>query len=183
MVMAFLVIIFVIYSTDAHADKATWADVVLNAAKTEGVDPNLLMAISLIESRRDLAGGRVVAWPFAVRTPKGAFYFRDLKTAKVFIVGELARGVRPYQVDVGAFQINLRYGSPYVFRFLDLLDPRTNARVAAKMLRKAMASTSDLVLGVGRYHSYRTPVARAYGLRALSVRDLLANHNLFDSIK
>jgi len=149
----------------------SWAQIVWHAAKRHGVDPDILMAISFVESRHAIGNFLVAPWTFAYRSPNGSKYFKNQKELEKFIIQELLAGVRPYQMDIGGFQVNARYGREYAPSILSLASPHTNAEVAASMLHDAMQSTKDFARGVGRYHSYHDELAIPYGRRVLQIAD------------
>lgn len=142
-------------------DGSPWAD----AARPHGLDPALLYALTLVESRRGLGGNRIGPWPWVIRTPTGSYWFNSRARAVRGLRAVLAKWPAK-QVDVGAAQVNVgwhrkRFGDPARLLALDY-----NLDVAAAILADAIASTSDTVLGVGRYHHWSSePRARAYGRR------------------
>ena len=78
-------------------------------------------------------------------------------------------------IDIGIMQVNLRWHGHRVADPLTLLEPDSNIRVAAAILREAIDSVpTDLELGVGRYHSSDPSRARAYGRRVLGIYQGLA---------
>lgn len=72
-------------------------------------------------------------------------------------------------MDIGLGQVNLHYHAHRVRHWSELLDPETNLRVAAAILREALDSTPNPVLGVGHYHSWTDWRAAAYGRRVLEL--------------
>lgn len=129
-------------------------------ATDHGIDPLLLYAIAITESATGAGNGYIGPTPYVFRTNDGPRFFKSQREAEA----ELATILKTTQnVDVGMMQINLRYHpqpDP-----LDLLDPHHNLTVAAKYLKKTMASTDDPIIGVGRYHSWTEELARWYGER------------------
>lgn len=142
-------------------DATAWAE----AARPHGLDPELLYALALAESRRTLGPGRAAPWPWVIRTPTGGYWFDSRAAARRGLAAVLARWPAK-RVDVGAAQINVgwhrrRFGDP-----ARLLELDYNLRVAAAILAEAVASTRDPVLGVGRYHHWAgDDRARTYGQR------------------
>lgn len=65
-------------------------------------------------------------------------------------------------------QVNIRWHGHRVDDPTDLLDPLTNLRVGAAILREAMESTDDWHVGIGRYYTWSDPKAsRRYGERVM----------------
>ena len=135
------------------------------AARPHGLDPALLYAVALAESRRTVGPGRHAPWPWVIRTPTGGYWFDSRAAAERGLRAVLAMWPAK-RVDVGAAQINLGW---HRLRFDDparLFDLETNLRIAAGILADAVASTDDTVLGVGRYHHWEHEArTRAYGQR------------------
>lgn len=139
------------------------------AAKPHGIQPELLYAVSLYETRRQHGPDHVMPWPWALRTPEGGAWYKSRKAAVAALRQALKRWPRK-RIDVGIAQINLGWQSKRYDRAVDLLDPATNLRVSASVLAEALASTDDPTLAVGRYHSWTdTERARNYGTRVLGI--------------
>jgi hypothetical protein len=142
-------------------EESPWA----RAARPHGIDPALLYAVTLVESRRTVTGGHIAPWPWVLRTPTGGYWFRSRAAAERGLRAVLSRWPAR-RVDVGAAQVNLgwhaaRYEDPY-----RLLDLEYNLQVAARILAEAIDSTRDPVLGIGRYHHWVSEGrARRYGER------------------
>lgn len=127
-----------------------WSD----AAGEAGIDPGLLYALALAESRRELGERGHSPWPWVIRTPTGGYWFDSRAAARRGLEAVLQQWP-PKRVDVGAAQVNLGW---HRHRFSDpakLLDLRYNLLTAARILADAVASTRDPVLGIGRYHHWQ----------------------------
>lgn len=70
-------------------------------------------------------------------------------------------------------QINLHWHGHRVDKPEQLLNPVTNLQIGAVLLAEAIQSApNDLVLGIGRYHSWQNvDAAVTYGRRVLAVAD------------
>jgi len=140
---------------------SAWA----RAARPHGIDPALLYALTLVESRRALGGHRVAPWPWVIHTPTGGYWFNSYASARRGLKAVLRKWPAK-RVDVGAAQINVgwqraRFGDP-----AELLDLDRNLQVAAAILAGTIASTPDPVIGIGRYHHWASDArSRAYGQR------------------
>ncbi|MBF0391519.1 MAG: transglycosylase SLT domain-containing protein [Alphaproteobacteria bacterium] len=126
-----------------------------------GVDPTLAYAVALTESRQMTGRAEARPWPWVIRGPQGAVVSATSAAAVAALSREMARGSK--NIDVGMMQVSLLYHRHRVDHPADLLDPETNIRVGMAILRDALASTDDPVMGIGRYHSYDPARARAYG--------------------
>jgi hypothetical protein len=163
----FLLFAFVTMPIFAFAQQGNVA--FLKIAAEERVDPYLLYAVLIVESGMDLNGDRVIApHPFTIRYGNGVVKrlssAHDLRTE-----GERASGEFPHwTIDVGWGQINRKWQARYFEKNspLDPYDPADNIRIAARVLRDAIASTDDKILGLGRYNTWADEgTARWYGTR------------------
>jgi hypothetical protein len=150
----------------AHAAGLDFADSAWSrAAHDHGLDPALLYALTLVESRRSLDGDRVGPWPWVIRTPRDSYWFESRARARKGLKAVLAEWPAK-RVDVGAAQVNVGWHRARFDRPAQLLDLETNLRVAAAILADAIASTQDTVVGVGRYHHWGDAArSRHYGQR------------------
>jgi soluble lytic murein transglycosylase-like protein len=143
-------------------------------AAAHGLDPYLVYAVALMESRRTVGPNKTAPWPWALGTPSGAIYAKSRSEA----IDVLGGGVRSGRcVDVGVMQISTCWHAGRVDDILDLLDPHTNIRIGAAILRESLDSVpTDPELGIGRYHSWSDETrARWYGRRVLGIRRNLLN--------
>lgn len=130
------------------------------------LDPRLIYAVALVESRAATGVGTVAPQPWIVRingrliTGTRESVRRELAVAQI-----LTAGIQ----DVGIMQVHYRMHVEEVRNALELLEPRTNIMVGAKLLAAAMAETADPVLGVGYYHSHTPEKARYYGEAVMTV--------------
>lgn len=137
-----------------------------------GIDPYLLYAVALTESAR--AFNDIVApWPWALNRNGETIYPDGHKDAAAHIRSLLASGHQ--SIDIGLMQVDLRWHGHRVQRAEDLLDPVTNLHVGADILAESIASApGDLILGVGRYHSWNDrSAAYQYGRKVLALADLI----------
>jgi len=130
------------------------------------LDPLLLYSIALTESRTRWSDGWVRPCPYCLRVGSKA-YRPSTKAEAVRLLREgVASGERI--TDVGVMQINgVVHGWRVQGDLIRLLDVRENIRVGAEILAEAVRSTSSLVTGLGRYHSWTARLAEPYGDVAL----------------
>lgn len=146
---------------DLEFDGSVWA----RAVAPHGLDPALLYALTLVESRRTVAPERIGPWPWVIRTPTGGYWFNSRERAESGLEAVLAQWPAK-RVDVGAAQVNVGWHDDRFDDPMKLLDLEFNLKIAAGILADAIDSTRDTVLGVGRYHHWASePRARAYGQR------------------
>src|SRR5690606_24176607 len=92
-------------------------------------------------------------------------YFRSEEEATTRL-NEILKTTR--NVDVGMMQVNLAYHPQAEPN--KLFDGEFNLSVAAEILKAAMSSTSDPIIGVGRYHHWADKeLSRWYGERVWQI--------------
>ena len=104
------------------------------------------MAISLVETGRD---GE--PWPWTVNVGGDGHWLDTAEAA-----GEIARtalGQGLTNIDLGCFQLNLRWHAGSFSSVEDMLDPERNALYAANYLAGHFAETGDWSLAAAAYHS------------------------------
>lgn len=122
------------------------------------IDPLLLYSVAIAESAISAGNKDIKPTPYVFRTDKGPKYFNTKEAAEEALKVELQHTNR---IDIGMMQVNLFWhpqDEP-----LKLLDPTFNLETAAKYLKKTMSSTSNQVVGVGRYHSWTKYLTDWYG--------------------
>lgn len=144
-----------------------------------GVDPYLLYAVALTESSKEI-GGFQSPWPWALHQGGRTYYPRSSREALALI--RQHRQEDHDLIDVGLMQVNLRWHGHRVKHLADLIDPKTNLDLGARILREAMdSSPNNLPLGIGRYHAWRDQkAAERYGHRVIALRNLLAAQSVND---
>lgn len=145
-------------AAEANAQAFTLKDTPFGRVGAEhNIDPLLLYSISLHVSSRYVGNGLITPSPFAIRSPALTKHFDTKEEAEAALLTMIPE---TDWIDVGLMQINLHYhpqSDP-----ASLLDPYKNLSLAAKLLKQAMASTDDPILGVGRYFTW-TEEARNHG--------------------
>lgn len=145
---------------------------VWDEASARGVDPYLLYAIALAESKKT-DDGDVRPWPWAVNVAGKGYWFNTRSEAERFVDRQISNGVT--NMDIGLLQVNLRWNGHRVDDPKSLFDISTAVRVGADILAEAIASAPhDPALAVGRYHHWNDHNrARAYGVKVLEYRKLM----------
>ncbi len=158
-----------------HLESTIWGDI----GALHGVDPYLLYAVALTESSRGI-DGLSSPWPWALHHGGRTYYPRSSTEALADI--RQHRSEHHDLIDVGLMQVNLRWHGHRVKVLEDLIDPKTNLDLGAKILREAIDSApNNLPLGVGRYHAWRDQkAAERYGHKVIALRNLLAAQSLND---
>jgi hypothetical protein len=138
-------------------------------AEQNQLDPYILYAVALVESAKGNHSNHVTPWPWAINKSGKAIISGSQQEARAILNKTLAEGSR--NIDVGLMQINLYWHGHRVGKPEHLLNPTTNIQIGALVLAEAIQSAPhDLVLGIGRYHSWQnTEAAVSYGRRVLAV--------------
>lgn len=150
-------------AADPFADpSALCEEAAAKAAAESGVPLPILDAILLAESGRGRGAG-VRPWPWTLHaTGRGQWF--DSRTAAEAELRHLA-SMGLTNIDIGCFQINLRWhGAAYPSPEM-LLDPLTNARHAAAFLTELHRDSLDWRQAAGRYHSRDPHRAEGYAQR------------------
>jgi hypothetical protein len=122
------------------------------AERAAGVPEGLLLAIGKRESGRfDTQTGGVLPWPWAVNREGEGRIFESREEAIAYVTAAQRQGSR--SIDVGCFQINLKY-HPIAFASLDeAFDPARNAAYAARFLTMLHDREGSWETAVADYHS------------------------------
>ncbi len=129
------------------------------AARIEGVPLDLLQAIARTESgtRR---GAAITAWPWTINVDGTGAWFGTRSAAEDAVRDAQQKGHT--SIDVGCFQINLRWHGAAFRSVADMFDPDTNARYAAGFLVRLYREFGDWSAAVGAYHSRRPDRSTGY---------------------
>lgn len=127
------------------------------AAQTHGIPPDVMIALTLVETGRLHQGG-LTPWPWATNVSGQGEWHESRHAARAHIERTLARGQR--NVDIGCFQINHRWHRDAFASLEEMLSPETNADYAARYLRSHYVTAGDWNAAAALYHS-RTPTHQA----------------------
>lgn len=119
------------------------------------VPPKILYAISMVESGRLNRYGRLSPWPWTLNIEGEPRYYNTRQAAWFALESLTAMGVD--KIDVGLMQINWRYHSQLLTTPWDALDPTTNIKAAAKLLRGHYDKTGNWTAAAGKYHAPNAP--------------------------
>jgi soluble lytic murein transglycosylase-like protein len=122
------------------------------AERAAGIPEGLLLAIGKRESGRfDAQSGAVLPWPWAVNREGEGRFFASHAEAVAYVAAAQREGSS--SIDVGCFQINLKY-HPTAFASLDeAFDPTANAAYAARFLTELHDREGSWETAVADYHS------------------------------
>lgn len=140
---------FVLAAVPAHA--VSCAEAARSAEQTWGLPPGLLLAIGDVESGLT---------PYALNVEGRPIRPDSMADAVVTVRTHQSAGVK--SIDVGCFQINLRW-HPTAFAFLEqAFDPTANALYAARYLSELYGQSGSWTNAVGLYHSANAGFQDAY---------------------
>lgn len=130
------------------------------------VDPVLIYAVALVETRGTQPDGSVAPSPWIVRINGHLHGGTRAETEHAI---ELAHLLAVPVQDVGIMQVYYPVHRDIEPDPIALLNPARNIDIGTHLLRKAMGETSDPVLRIGYYHSHDATLARGYGEMVLNV--------------
>ena len=123
------------------------------AAQQTGVPFDVLMAISLTETGRNM-NGQMTVWPWTVNMEGAGHWFDTADDARAYVYEHFKLGARSF--DVGCFQINYKWHHQEFESLDQMFDPLAGALYAARFLTDLKAETGSWETAAGAYHS-RTP--------------------------
>lgn len=138
-------------STGSEPDLCRAAAV--EAARRHGVPEDIMLAITLVETRRR-TDGVAGPWPWTVNIAGEGFWFDTRRAALAKAEAALAGGQRSF--DVGCFQLNFRWHGAGFPSIDAMFEPALAADYAARFLHDLFAESGDWMRAAGHYHS-RTP--------------------------
>lgn len=131
----------------------------LRAAEQEGVPPQLMLAITRVETGRQI-GGVLTPWPWTINHAGDGHWFDTASDAATFV--QQAIDVGQTNLDIGCFQLNLHWHAAGFDSLQTMLDPTENARYAALYLTRLHAEKGNWVDAAAAYHSATAEHATAY---------------------
>ncbi len=116
------------------------------------IPKGLLHAISLVETGTSYSNSRYrVPWPWTVNVDGAGRHFDTYQEAKDHVKKALKKGQR--NIDVGCMQINLRAHPEAFVSIAKALDPESNVRYGAQLLKKKYIQHGSWSKAVKCYHS------------------------------
>lgn len=150
----------------AQASPALCDAAAATAARESGVPLSLLRAVMLAETGRAMEGTRR-PWPWAVQAG-GAGNWDPTRAAALDRIAAL-RASGTTNIDIGCFQLNLRWHGDAFASVADMIDPEANARHAAGFLTELYRETGDWRSAAGAYHSRDPARAERYVARLVTL--------------
>lgn len=131
----------------------------LTAAEDTGVPPQIMLAIARVESGR-AKGDELEPWPWTINKGGEGHWFDNLEDAVAFAGPEVEAGTT--NMDIGCFQLNLRWHARAFPSLEAMFDPEANARYAADFLNELHLRKGNWVDAVAAYHSETPEYAKTY---------------------
>ncbi|HOZ31347.1 MAG TPA: transglycosylase SLT domain-containing protein [Tabrizicola sp.] len=116
------------------------------AAEATGVPYEVLLAIAVVETGRDDR-----PWPWTVNVAGDGRWFDTKEEAETHAQLTLDQGLT--NLDVGCFQLNIRWHSKGFASLSDMLDPNLNAGYAAEFLAGHYSTSGNWADAAAAYHS------------------------------
>jgi hypothetical protein len=154
------------FNLDITSSNSLWA----KAGARYHIDPALIYAVALVETKGVQPDGSIAPSPWVVRI-NGHLHngSREESEQAIKVAYEMSESVQ----DVGIMQVYYPMHRDIEPDPVALLNPARNIEIGSSLLHKAMTQTSDPVLRIGYYHSHDAALARGYGQMVLNVyRDL-----------
>lgn len=150
------------FNLDITSSNSLWA----KAGARYHIDPALIYAVALVETKGVQPDGSVAPSPWVVRI--NGHLHNDSRAESEHAI-ELAYQMAVPVQDVGIMQVYYPMHRDIEPNPIALLNPERNIEIGTSLLHKAMTQTSDPVLRIGYYHSHDVQLARGYGQTVLSV--------------
>lgn len=131
----------------------------LQAAESHDIPPQIMLAITRVETGREIEGV-LTPWPWTVNHAGSGHWFNTAEEATEFVEGALADGAT--NLDIGCFQLNLRWHAQGFDNLTAMFDPALNASYAAGFLAQLYSDKGNWVDTVAAYHSSTPEHAEAY---------------------
>ena len=166
------------WAFSAGASTETCDHAALASAKKFGVPPQVMLAITRVETGRH-DEGELRPWPWSVNNNGTSHWFADQDEAARFVIGEVEKGRT--NIDLGCFQLNLRWHGMNFATVEDMLDPRENATYAARYLAEQHQKHGNWVDAVAAYHSSDPRLAEIYIQKVEAVLEELSQSGIQSS--
>ncbi len=160
-------------------DIALCESAIVRGARAGGVPQEVLHAISLTETGRQI-GGKLRPWPWAINREGRGYWFATRDEALAFARQSVAEGRHSF--DVGCFQINYHWHGHNFPSLESMFDPDTSAAYAARFLGELLMEKGDWQAAAGAYHSRTPHFADAYRQRFARILAGLGGSALVETV-
>jgi hypothetical protein len=147
-------------ASQAIQDQAPLCDQAAHrAARMTGVPLDILMAVTRIETGRDIGNG-LAPWPWTINVGGEGSFYDEAAAARDQALVLLDSGTQSF--DVGCFQLNYRWHGGAFASMESMFDPEENALYAANFLLSLYQSSGNWTQATGAYHSQTDDLAAGY---------------------
>lgn len=143
----------------------------VRAAQATQVPVEVLLAIARVETGRTVDGA-LSPWPWTINLSGEGAYFPTRDAAAAFVLQAVNSGSR--SIDIGCFQINLKWHGAAFSSVTDMLDPDKNALYAARFLSRLHDARGNWPSAIGAFHSATPDTAERYRQKVAAVLDAQA---------
>ncbi|WP_200193671.1 transglycosylase SLT domain-containing protein [Halorhodospira abdelmalekii] len=137
-----------------------------DVAEAVDVPAQLLYALAAAESGAALNSGRYKPWPWTLNVGGKPERHASLEAAQAALRQHRAAGRR--NVDVGLMQVNWYWHGERFATLSESLEPQTNLKVGAAILRAHYEERGDWLDAAGAYHAPADPQAAAAHRKAVA---------------
>jgi hypothetical protein len=151
-----------VFAGAARADSTLCDKAARVAAAKHSVPFVLMQAIARVESGRS-QNGKISPWPWTVHYAGRGHWFSTRAEAENFVPD--TPDARQRNIDIGCFQINLRWHGHNFQSVHDMFSPHNNADYAAQFLKAHYDATGSWTTAMRHYHSKTVHLADRYQTR------------------
>jgi hypothetical protein len=131
-----------------------------------GLPEGILAAIGEVETGQpDSTTGVRQPWPWSLNVAGSDYVLRSAAEAAAVVGFLLGRGL--VSIDVGCFQVNLRYHPAVFASVAEAFDPSANGNYAGRLLRSLYEASGSWVSAIAEYHSANPSEGIPYRMRVL----------------
>ncbi len=132
------------------------------AARENGIPFRILAAITLVETGREI-DGVLRSWPWALNNA-GKGYWRKTMSDAISLAQRFMQN-RETNIDVGCFQLNMKWHAESFSSLDAMFDPLKNANYAALFLKRLYREHGTWLAAAGAYHSRNEKYAARYRIK------------------
>jgi len=144
-----------------------------------GVEPELLYAIAIAESKKYVGDGVVKPWPWTVNSSEGGKWFDNKDEMVNYIDTLIAKGRR--NIDIGIMQVNWHWnGERLVGDHRKLADPEVSIHTGARVLKEELVRhKGNIVKSIAAYHNNNAALGYPYAIRVYAYYNHIKKSGIF----
>lgn len=160
------------FADPSRASAALCDAAAIAAARDSGVPQDIMLSLTRVETGRGGPADAPDPWPWTLNIAGQGAWYHDAATALSAATQAIADGTR--NIDIGCFQLSLRWHGANFADLAAMLDPVQNARYAAAFLSDLHAEFGDWTVVAGVFHSRNPDAAAPYLARFARIRAALS---------